>query len=200
MTEMQKKPEQNQYSQQEDVPLVREGFFFDSARWRLNETEIYWPGGVSQKHHEFSSRWHVRVITAESVPYVYVFKNPQSRKMLFVDQFGKPETERSHDHMAKEGEIDDQSHSGTKKAIKCPGLRCTNDAVTGANEYCCFGYTIDLLIKLALSANFTFDLFYTDIGYGRFIEYKDLVENPEEAAKYNITLTNDTTIDGYWTG
>nr|CAG4643710.1 EOG090X00ST [Lepidurus arcticus] len=103
----------------------------------INDTGIMWPGGTTIKPEGFIIPTHLKVMTIQEKPFVY------AREI-------SPDKDESCDSLQKE--------------LSCPWF---NNSGEGDKNYCCRGYCIDLLQKLAQKINFTFDLVLSPDGqYG----------------------------------
>ncbi|XP_020799514.1 glutamate [NMDA] receptor subunit 1 [Drosophila serrata] len=116
-------------------------FSYDSMRakmrMRINDSEIIWPGKQRRKPEGIMIPTHLKVLTIEEKPFVYV-------RRMGDDEFRCEPDERP-----------------------CP-LFNASDAT--ANEFCCRGYCIDLLIELSKRINFTYDLALSPDGqFGHYI-------------------------------
>lgn len=111
-------------------------------RLRINDNDIQWPGNETKKPEGIIIPRHLKVLTVEEKPFVYV------RKL----------------------NADDETLASTKcedDEIPCPLFNATD---TTANEYCCRGYCIDLLKALSNRVNFTYDLALSPDGqFGHYV-------------------------------
>lgn len=111
-------------------------------RLRINDNEILWPGKEAKKPEGIIIPRHLKVLTLEEKPFVYV-------RQLSAD-------DASHD-----------STSCEENEIPCPLFNATDGT---ANDYCCRGYCIDLLRALANRINFTYDLALSPDGqFGNYV-------------------------------
>lgn len=108
----------------------------------MNDDAILWPGKEAKKPEGIIIPRHLKVLTLEEKPFVYV----------------------------RQLNADDASHVSTKceeDEIPCPLFNATNGA---ANDFCCRGYCIDLLRALANRINFTYDLALSPDGqFGHYV-------------------------------
>ncbi|TDG47571.1 hypothetical protein AWZ03_006010 [Drosophila navojoa] len=116
-------------------------FSYDSLKakmiMRINDSEIIWGGKQRRKPEGIMIPTHLKVLTIEEKPFVYV-------RRMGDDEFRCEPDERP-----------------------CP-LFNASDAT--ANEFCCRGYCIDLLIELSKRINFTYDLALSPDGqFGHYI-------------------------------
>ncbi|KAH8278958.1 hypothetical protein KR018_011777 [Drosophila ironensis] len=116
-------------------------FSYDSERakmrMRINDSEIIWPGKQRRKPEGIMIPTHLKVLTIEEKPFVYV-------RRMGDDEFRCEPDERP-----------------------CPLFNATDST---ANEFCCRGYCIDLLIELSKRINFTYDLALSPDGqFGHYI-------------------------------
>ncbi|XP_014670217.1 PREDICTED: glutamate [NMDA] receptor subunit 1-like [Priapulus caudatus] len=111
-----------------------------------NETTIIWPGGGTEKPEGYIIPTELRVVTIPDVPFVWTRKLEPGENCSKVD-----------------GEV------------YCPR---PNASFPGQDvweeEHCCYGYCIDLLVKLAEKVNFTFQLHLSaDEMYGSYDRRND---------------------------
>ncbi|XP_017044133.1 glutamate [NMDA] receptor subunit 1 isoform X1 [Drosophila ficusphila] len=116
-------------------------FSYDSMRakmrMRINDSEIIWPGKQRRKPEGIMIPTHLKLLTIEEKPFVYV-------RRMGDDEFRCEPDERP-----------------------CPLF---NNSDATANEFCCRGYCIDLLIELSKRINFTYDLALSPDGqFGHYI-------------------------------
>nr|CAG4651579.1 EOG090X00ST [Triops cancriformis] len=103
----------------------------------INDSAIIWPGGGNSKPEGFIIPTHLKVMTIQEKPFVY-----------------------AREISSDKGELCDVM----QKELPCPWF---NNSGEGDKSYCCRGYCIDLLQKLAHKINFTFDLVLSPDGqYG----------------------------------
>ena len=109
----------------------------------MNVEEILWPGNETDLEDKLFSTSHLRVVTIESFPFVYVVAVPPSgncSELDHVDSDGYP-----HTHMECEGPS--PRHKG--------------------RHHCCKGYCMDLLKELSGRIKFSFSLRLVEDGkYG----------------------------------
>ncbi|XP_059473836.1 glutamate [NMDA] receptor subunit 1 [Neocloeon triangulifer] len=120
---------------QEDQRLVSVGRYFfhqdlDRMSLRLSEKKVMWPGRQRKKPEGFILPTHLKVLTIEEKPFVYV------REL----------TGASLDALEC---LPDE--------VRCPLFNTTSEHET-EKVYCCKGYCIDLLMQLSTTINFTFNL------------------------------------------
>ncbi|XP_074145108.1 glutamate receptor ionotropic, NMDA 1 isoform X2 [Sminthopsis crassicaudata] len=116
--------------------LVQVGIF-NGSHVLPNDRKIIWPGGETEKPEGYEMSTRLKIVTIHQEPFVYV----------------KP---------ALDGETcnEDLTINGEKiKKVTCTG---PNDTHPGANRHtilqCCYGFCIDLLIDLAKTMNFTYEV------------------------------------------
>ncbi|XP_044515594.1 glutamate receptor ionotropic, NMDA 1 [Gracilinanus agilis] len=116
--------------------LVQVGIF-NGSHVLPNDRKIIWPGGETEKPEGYEMSTRLKIVTIHQEPFVYV----------------KP---------AQDGETcnEDLTINGEKiKKVTCTG---PNDTHPGANRHtvlqCCYGFCIDLLIDLAKTMNFTYEV------------------------------------------
>ncbi|CAI6345580.1 unnamed protein product [Macrosiphum euphorbiae] len=100
----------------------------NKMKLRLNESNIIWPGRLKKKPEGFMIPTHLKVLTIEEKPFVYV--RPLKK---------------------------DDGNSCNSDEIMCP-LYNTSSKVLDPIVYCCKGYCIDLLVELSETINFTYSL------------------------------------------
>lgn len=111
-------------------------------RLRINDNEILWPGKEAIKPEGIIIPRHLKVLTLEEKPFVY------------VRQLGADDAVRSPLRCEED-------------EIPCPLFNATDGS---ANDYCCRGYCIDLLRALANRINFTYDLALSPDGqFGHYV-------------------------------
>lgn len=109
----------------------------------MRDNEILWPGKEAKKPEGIIIPRHLKVLTLEEKPFVYV-------RQLNADD--------ASSHVSTTCEEDE---------IPCPLFNATDGS---ANEYCCRGYCIDLLRALANRINFTYDLALSPDGqFGHYV-------------------------------
>lgn len=114
-------------------------------RLRINDNEILWPGKEAKKPEGIIIPRHLKVLTLEEKPFVYV------RKLNSDD---------AATHIERETTCDEDE-------IPCPLFNASDGS---SNEFCCRGYCIDLLRALANRINFTYDLALSPDGqFGHYI-------------------------------
>lgn len=123
-------------------------------RLRINDNEILWPGKEAKKPEGIIIPRHLKVLTLEEKPFVYVRKlNAESDQQ---------QTEETTNKL-----INRKSTACEEDEIPCPWYNATSGS---RNEYCCRGYCIDLLRALANRINFTYDLALSPDGqFGHYI-------------------------------
>lgn len=111
-------------------------------RLRINDNEILWPGKEAKKPEGIIIPRHLKVLTVEEKPFVYV-------RRLSAD------------------DATQASASCQEDEIPCPLFNATEHS---GNDYCCRGYCIDLLRALANRINFTYDLALSPDGqFGHYV-------------------------------
>uniref|UniRef100_A0A3Q2UI50 Glutamate receptor n=1 Tax=Fundulus heteroclitus TaxID=8078 RepID=A0A3Q2UI50_FUNHE len=100
-----------------------------------NQRKIIWPGGETEKPQGFQMSTRLKIVTIHQEPFVYV-------KPTMLDGTCKEE-------MTLNGVL-------IKKVI-CTG---PNETIPGRPivPQCCYGFCVDLLIKLAMTMNFTYEV------------------------------------------
>lgn len=111
-------------------------------RLRINDNEITWPGNEKKKPEGIIIPRHLKLLTVEEKPFVYV------RHLGIEDGTANP-TKCEDDE------------------IPCPLFNATDNS---SNEFCCRGYCIDLLRALSNRVNFTYDLALSPDGqFGHYV-------------------------------
>jgi ionotropic glutamate receptor NMDA 1 len=110
----------------------------------LNEKAIIWPGYETQKPKGIKISTHLRVVTIKEQPFIYTVPLSETAQ-------GQCNLLINH-------------------------LPCSKPNSSGGppTEFCCYGYAMDLLVKLANSVNFTYDLHLVeDNSYGTFEKHNN---------------------------
>ncbi|XP_077416883.1 glutamate receptor ionotropic, NMDA 1b isoform X4 [Vanacampus margaritifer] len=121
--------------QQKPGRLVQVGIFNGSQVVMNPQRKIIWPGGETEKPVGYQMSTKLKIVTIHQEPFVYV----------------KP---TKTDGMCKE----EYTVNGVLiKKVICTG---PNGTIPGQPTVpqCCYGFCIDLLIKLAMSMNFTYEV------------------------------------------
>ncbi|XP_024155721.1 glutamate receptor ionotropic, NMDA 1a isoform X2 [Oryzias melastigma] len=115
--------------------LVQVGIYNGTQVVMNNQRKIIWPGGETEKPQGFQMSTRLKIVTIHQEPFVYV-------KPTMLDGTCKEE-------MTLNGVL-------IKKVI-CTG---PNETIPGRPTVpqCCYGFCIDLLIKLAMTMNFTYEV------------------------------------------
>lgn len=102
------------------------GFFekkdLSKSAIQINEGSIKWPGGGSKRPIGLKITTRLKVVTLQALPFVYVKKLEEGKQCSDYNA----ETNETH--------------------LPCPQTNTTTGEVT---QYCCKGYCIDMLIKIA---------------------------------------------------
>ncbi|KAM7393208.1 hypothetical protein PAMA_008044 [Pampus argenteus] len=115
--------------------LIQVGIYNGTQVVMNNQRKIIWPGGETEKPQGFQMSTRLKIVTIHQEPFVYV-------KPTMPDGTCKEE-------MTLNGVL-------IKKVI-CTG---PNETIPGRPivPQCCYGFCIDLLIKLAMTMNFTYEV------------------------------------------
>ncbi|XP_051794757.1 glutamate receptor ionotropic, NMDA 1a isoform X1 [Acanthochromis polyacanthus] len=119
--------------------LIQVGIYNGTQVVMNNQRKIIWPGGETEKPQGFQMSTRLKIVTIHQEPFVYV-------KPTMPDGTCKEE-------MTLNGVL-------IKKVI-CTG---PNETIPGNLSgrpivpQCCYGFCIDLLIKLAMTMNFTYEV------------------------------------------
>ncbi|XP_075885483.1 glutamate receptor ionotropic, NMDA 1 isoform X2 [Nelusetta ayraudi] len=115
--------------------LIQVGIYNGTQVVMNNQRKIIWPGGETEKPQGFQMSTRLKIVTIHQEPFVYV-------KPTQADGTCKEE-------MTLNGVL-------IKKVI-CTG---PNETIPGRPivPQCCYGFCIDLLIKLAMTMNFTYEV------------------------------------------
>ncbi|XP_041825324.1 glutamate receptor ionotropic, NMDA 1a isoform X6 [Melanotaenia boesemani] len=119
--------------------LVQVGIYNGTQVVMNNQRKIIWPGGETEKPQGFQMSTRLKIVTIHQEPFVYV-------KPTMPDGTCKEE-------MTLNGVL-------IKKVI-CTGPNETIPGNTSGRPIvpqCCYGFCIDLLIKLAMTMNFTYEV------------------------------------------
>lgn len=125
----------------------------DSMIMSLNESEIIWPGGSLTKPPGYYVLTHLKIVTIAEAPFVWA---TPVNELVTDSSTSSPSSSSS------------QITTSTcpPGSIPCP----RNDSITGLESlYCCKGYCIELLTKLADQMGFTYNLYLVpDKMYGAY--------------------------------
>uniref|UniRef100_A0A8C4EW16 Glutamate receptor n=1 Tax=Dicentrarchus labrax TaxID=13489 RepID=A0A8C4EW16_DICLA len=115
--------------------LIQVGIYNGTQVVMNNQRKIIWPGGETEKPQGFQMSTRLKIVTIHQEPFVYV-------KPTQLDGTCKEE-------MTLNGVL-------IKKVI-CTG---PNETIPGRPivPQCCYGFCVDLLIKLAMTMNFTYEV------------------------------------------
>ncbi|XP_033981781.1 glutamate receptor ionotropic, NMDA 1a isoform X1 [Gymnodraco acuticeps] len=119
--------------------LVQVGIYNGTQVVMNNQRKIIWPGGETEKPQGFQMSTRLKIVTIHQEPFVYV-KPTQPDGTC-------------HEEMTLNGVL-------IKKVI-CTG---PNETIPGNLSgrpivpQCCYGFCVDLLIKLAMTMNFTYEV------------------------------------------
>uniref|UniRef100_A0A8C7JJN3 Glutamate receptor n=4 Tax=Salmoninae TaxID=504568 RepID=A0A8C7JJN3_ONCKI len=116
--------------------LIQVGIYNGTQVVMNNQRKIIWPGGETEKPRGFQMSTRLKIVTIHQEPFVYV--KP-------TEQDGTCKEEKTLNGVAD-----------IKKVI-CTG---PNETIPGRPivPQCCYGFCIDLLIKLAGTMNFTYEV------------------------------------------
>uniref|UniRef100_A0A6I8NK30 Glutamate receptor n=1 Tax=Ornithorhynchus anatinus TaxID=9258 RepID=A0A6I8NK30_ORNAN len=116
--------------------LVQVGIF-NGSHVLPNDRKIIWPGGETEKPRGYQMSTRLKIVTIHQEPFVYV-------KPTQGDGTCKEETTVNGDPIKK---------------VICTG---PNETTYGSSRHtvpqCCYGFCVDLLIKLARTMNFTYEV------------------------------------------
>ncbi|XP_069039268.1 glutamate receptor ionotropic, NMDA 1a isoform X5 [Lepisosteus oculatus] len=119
--------------------LVQVGIYNGTQVVLNNQRKIIWPGGETEKPRGYQMSTRLKIVTIHQEPFVYV----------------KP---TMHDGTCKE---EHTVNGDLIKKVICTG---PNETIPGNKTgrpivpQCCYGFCIDLLIKLAKTMNFTYEV------------------------------------------
>ncbi|XP_025764604.1 glutamate receptor ionotropic, NMDA 1a isoform X8 [Oreochromis niloticus] len=119
--------------------LIQVGIYNGTQVVMNNQRKIIWPGGETEKPQGFQMSTRLKIVTIHQEPFVYV-------KPTLPDGTCKEE-------MTLNGVL-------IKKVI-CTGPNETIPGNTSGRPIvpqCCYGFCVDLLIKLAMTMNFTYEV------------------------------------------
>ncbi|KAM9439102.1 glutamate receptor ionotropic, NMDA 1 isoform 3-T3 [Salvelinus alpinus] len=116
--------------------LIQVGIYNGTQVVMNNQRKIIWPGGETEKPRGFQMSTRLKIVTIHQEPFVYV--KP-------TEQDGTCKEEKTLNGVAD-----------IKKVI-CTG---PNETIPGRPivPQCCYGFCVDLLIKLAGTMNFTYEV------------------------------------------
>ncbi|XP_036385596.1 glutamate receptor ionotropic, NMDA 1a isoform X3 [Megalops cyprinoides] len=127
--------------------LIQVGIYNGTQVVLNNQRKIIWPGGETEKPRGFQMSTRLKIVTIHQEPFVYVKPTLQDGTCL--------------EEITPNGVL-------IKKVI-CTG---PNETIPGNTTgrpivpQCCYGFCIDLLIKLAMTMNFTYEVHL--VGDGKF--------------------------------
>ncbi|KAG7476389.1 hypothetical protein MATL_G00082360 [Megalops atlanticus] len=123
--------------------LIQVGIYNGTQVVLNNQRKIIWPGGETEKPRGFQMSTRLKIVTIHQEPFVYVKPTLQDGTCL--------------EEITPNGVL-------IKKVI-CTG---PNETIPGRPivPQCCYGFCIDLLIKLAMTMNFTYEVHL--VGDGKF--------------------------------
>ncbi|XP_057314813.1 glutamate receptor ionotropic, NMDA 1-like [Hydractinia symbiolongicarpus] len=124
--------------------LQNVGYLVDSTDIEVNLTDILWPGNQTDVPAGVFISNHLRIVTVESRPFIYVKKMPASKNCTVLDL---EKTNKNHKH------------------VPCRGPSRDFPEEVYGREHCCTGFCIDLLRRLAKRVNFTYDLHLVEDGH-----------------------------------
>uniref|UniRef100_A0A8C4MGP5 Glutamate receptor n=1 Tax=Equus asinus asinus TaxID=83772 RepID=A0A8C4MGP5_EQUAS len=101
-----------------------------------NDRKIIWPGGETEKPRGYQMSTRLKIVTIHQEPFVYV-------KPTLSDGTCKEEFTVNGDPVKK---------------VICTGPNDTSPGTRHTVPQCCYGFCIDLLIKLARTMNFTYEV------------------------------------------
>ncbi|XP_061590443.1 glutamate receptor ionotropic, NMDA 1a isoform X2 [Cololabis saira] len=115
--------------------LIQVGIYNGTQVVMNNQRKIIWPGGETEKPQGFQMSTRLKIVTIHQEPFVYV-------KPTLPDGTCKEEI--------------------TLNGVSIKKVICTgpNETIPGRPivPQCCYGFCIDLLIKLAMTMNFTYEV------------------------------------------
>ncbi|XP_010892272.1 glutamate receptor ionotropic, NMDA 1a isoform X3 [Esox lucius] len=120
--------------------LIQVGIYNGTQVVMNNQRKIIWPGGETEKPRGFQMSTRLKIVTIHQEPFVYV--KP-------TEQDGTCKEEKTLNGVA---DIKKVICTGPNETI--PG----NPAGRPIVPQCCYGFCIDLLIKLAGTMNFTYEV------------------------------------------
>uniref|UniRef100_A0A8C6WED8 Glutamate receptor n=1 Tax=Neogobius melanostomus TaxID=47308 RepID=A0A8C6WED8_9GOBI len=115
--------------------LIQVGIYNGTQVVMNNQRKIIWPGGETEKPQGFQMSTRLKIVTIHQEPFVYV-------KPTMLDGTCKEEI--------------------TPNGVLIKKVICTgpNETIPGRPTVpqCCYGFCVDLLIKLAMTMNFTYEV------------------------------------------
>lgn len=128
----------------------------------VNESNITWPGRLQTKPEGFMIPTHLKVLTIEEKPFVYV-REITSGEPCLPEEIPCPHFNVTEHESKNLLNITRYSISYTL---------CTIDlqTFTATKTYCCKGYCMDLLKELSKTINFTYSLALSPDGqFGSYV-------------------------------
>ncbi|XP_060762709.1 glutamate receptor ionotropic, NMDA 1b isoform X2 [Neoarius graeffei] len=117
--------------------LVQVGVYNGSQVMMNTQRKIIWPGGDTEKPRGYQMSTRLKIVTIHQEPFVYV--KPTLRDGTCKEEY-------------------------TVNGVLIKKVICTgpNETIPGNGRHsmpqCCYGFCIDLLIKLAMTMNFTYEV------------------------------------------
>ncbi|XP_071442284.1 glutamate [NMDA] receptor subunit 1-like isoform X2 [Hetaerina americana] len=161
----------------------------DKMALKLDEGAILWPGRLRTKPEGFMIPTHLKVLTIEEKPFVYVrevkwgtraqsglhsTRNPE-------EAFGGPSLGASASPSGLDESEAAQIEGCHLDEIPCPHFNASEDGDEGGTMYCCKGFCVDLLKELAKTINFTYSLALSPDGqFGSYVAKNTSVGGKKE--------------------
>lgn len=124
----------------------------------INNSQILWPGKQTKMPEGIIIPTHLKVLTVEEKPFVYV-------RRLSEDSIAKCDEDEIECPL-----FNTTQGTGTDRSRHFSPINQNLSNVFVANEYCCKGYCIDLLRALAKRVNFTYDIALSPDGqFGHYV-------------------------------
>ncbi|XP_065058680.1 glutamate receptor ionotropic, NMDA 1-like [Rhopilema esculentum] len=126
--------------------LAKVGNFNHEGIVSLNDSHIVWPGNQTEVPKGVFVSAHLKIVTAESHPFITAHPLPQSKNCSDINL--------------------------VQRGRKRPFIKCVGPSTTlPGNEHCCTGFCVELLIKLANKLNFTYDVYFSpDKQFGSLVK------------------------------
>ncbi|XP_046408094.1 glutamate [NMDA] receptor subunit 1 [Ischnura elegans] len=165
----------------------------DKMALKLDEGAILWPGRLRNKPEGFMIPTHLKVLTIEEKPFVYV----REVKWGTRAQGGGLHSTRNPEEAAFGSSLGaSMSPSGLEDGadgpppqiegcnvdeVPCPHFNASDDGDEGGTMYCCKGFCVDLLKELAKTINFTYSMALSPDGqFGSYVAKNTTVGGKKE--------------------
>jgi ionotropic glutamate receptor NMDA 1 len=129
---------------------------------RMNDSLLIWPGEETQRPQGYMLPTHLRVLTIEEAPFVFVRR---------VEHLSECRTYDEEEPCPHYNTTDDGNQSCNNEIFTNVLFHLADFIYTARpTMFCCRGYCIDLLKKLSSTMNFTSELALSPDGqFGSFV-------------------------------